>query len=425
MQKIFVCFSMPDTATAARMADTAGSRHWLYFGKDYGKMRNAGQGLSGRLERIDISRRLDAASDNLRIVHVKWIDELNVHNGHDPAWWFGRVSSRNVYESDLFLYSCYLSVLKDILKSGEPVPAVILLDSPGLAEAIRKWGAKNGIDIIVENSGLIRLKKYVTAWTVLIKTLIRLASRWLNARITGRFFARSMPSDDVILLGTYLHADSIDAEGVFKDRYFPHLHEYCSKIGKKIVIVPVLSSGFSVNYWGIFKKIRKNNASFLLHEDYLYFSDYLALLSDMFFYFAGDICAPEFMDFDLLPVINEEKLLCNLQMQALLIYRSWARMAGPDVRPERILLWFENQVIDKAAVFGARKAFPGVCIKGAQLFIPSENFLNIYLSPGEIQHGLAPDILLEPGSRQCETSRAFGGNIKCEMVPALRYSHLY
>jgi hypothetical protein len=98
---------------------------------------------------VNIVDILNQVADEIRTEHVEWVDALNRANGEQLSWWFGAVSSRNIYSSNLFLYSCYLLVFQRIWQNPETRPDLIVADSPGLAECIDLWIKGNNANVRV------------------------------------------------------------------------------------------------------------------------------------------------------------------------------------------------------------------------------------------------------------------------------------
>jgi len=98
------------------------------------------------------------------------------------------------------------------------------------------------------------------------------------------------------------------------------------------------------------------------------------------------IDAEKFRSFDSAAIMREEKVsqYFSSGMHAVLIYRLFLRLGKAGLRPKYIIDWYENQVIDKALVSGARKAFPMTKIVGAQMFFHQPNILNLFPSQAEI-----------------------------------------
>jgi hypothetical protein len=87
---------------------------------------------------------------------------LNRSYGANIEWWFGTISSRNVYSSQLFQHVCYLEILARLWDIPARRPRLIFVESAGLAKAIARWAAEQGIETHCCNSaGWQPLRDYV------------------------------------------------------------------------------------------------------------------------------------------------------------------------------------------------------------------------------------------------------------------------
>lgn len=401
---------------------------WVYLGQDFFKRRHIEQELGEQYKRIDTARLLNDVANDTRLSHVQWIDDLNISYGNSIEWWFGTISSRNPYNSNLFLYSCYLEILERLWASTDKRPVLVVLESRGLLQAIKKWAFKKNISINVTpfTSAKFRLSVsslFFLRWgNFVIVSIIR----WIAAHITRiKHNSRDFKAPSIIL-DTFIHENSFSDNGTFKDRYFPYLHEYLSKNGQIVAIHPVLF-GFGYNYFLIYRKMKTSETQFILQEDFLHISDYLSAFIYPIKVLRQKINAPLFRGFDISDILKEEILENSLApaLEAILIYRLFLRLGHSGMHPELVIDWYENQVIDKALISGARKAFPNARIIGAQMFIHSPNFINLFPSQSEADAKIVPHLLLETSQHQCQRANSFTSAIPCRSAAALRYSHVF
>ncbi len=405
------------------------SIRWLYFGKDFLKRRYLAQELGNKFKYIDIAKLHNEIANNIRIDHVHWIDGLNRKYGNVLEWWFGAVSARNIYNSNLFQYCCYIEILDRLWKDNK-CPLLIIAESYGLSEALRKWAYKKGISV---KSYSYRQLKFTLPFYPLLSLLsslryaVILFLRLICANVTRiKYGKKDLGNKNYILINTFLHDYSLSEDGVFRERYFPYLGDYFAKKGVNIVVHPVLY-GFRFNYSSVYRKMRKSFINFIIPEDYLQFSDYLYALMCVFKILQIKIETPHFRSFDVSSLVNDEHKRQRVAqiIQAALIYRLFLRLGESGLQLKHVITWYENQVNDKALIAGVRKAFPKTKIVGAQMFIHSPNFLNLFPCQSEVDAGITPDVLLETSKYQCETAQSFTKDIPCKAAAALRYAHLF
>ncbi len=432
MQKYHLVLSFPrkDTACIKSMFTQNESTLWLYLGKDIFKRRYIEQDLGNGFRRINITSLHNEVARDIRDKYVHWIDDLNRSYGKNIEWWFGSISSRNVYNSNIFQYCCYLEILERLWTDSDQRPELIFIESIGLTRAIQKWAIKKNIvvDIIYYNranlKSLLYQLSYFLKWgNFVVDRLLR----WVAAYITGKKYQpKKLKIAPSIIVDTFLKDYCLSDDGIFKDYYFPYLHEYLFKNGYQVLVHPVLF-GFRYNYFSIYKKMRRSDTHFIIQEDFLRLSDYFSAVTYPIKNLRQKIKVPPFRDFDLYDILKEEQKEHSIRsdVEAVLIYRLFLRLGQSGLRPEQIIDWYENQVKDKALIAGARQAFPQTKIIGAQIFIHSPNFLNLFPSQSEAEAQIVPHILLETSQHQCAVVQSFTKAIPCRPAAALRYAHLF
>ena len=426
---LVLAFPCKDAAHLKKSFSKNDFTFWLYLGKDFFKKRHIEQELGNRFKHIDIARLHEEVANDLRHEYVNWIDDLNRCYGTNLEWWFSSISSRNVYGSNIFQFCCYLEILERLWVDSINRPRLVFIESAGLLKVIRMWADKKDIDVELYNTKekfkfLSNRLLFFVRWGYFITTT---SLRWLAAFITRIYYKpKKLGISPTIIIDTFLHDYCLSDDGVFKDRYFPHLHEYLFKKGYRVLVHPVVV-GFKYNYFSIYKKMRKSNTHFILREDFLHFSDYISAIKFPIKVLRQKVKAPMFRDFELQDILDEEQWSQSITsgMDAVLIYRLFLRLGQSELQLEQIINWYENQVIDKALIAGARKAFLQAKIIGAQMFIHSPNFISLFPSQSEVDAKIVPDILLETSQHQCRVAQSFTKDIPCQSAAALRYDHLF
>jgi len=403
---------------------------WLYFGNDFFKRRHMAQQLGRHFKSINIAEIHNKVARDIRFEHVRWIDELNRRYGDDLQWWFGAVSSRNIYYSSLFQACCYLEVLRELWDSQKRRPKLVVVESLSLARAILKWAAEKDITVDIVCSIKPRLKflmQPLFSFLRWVKFLVILFLRCLAAYFTRKIYKPGNTDLSCsVLLGTTIHNESLSDDGTFTDRYFPYLHEYLHGKQMKTTIFPFFY-GFHYSYFSIYKRMRQSSTKFIIREDFLRFTDYLSTLVSPLKLLWRKIALTPFRGFDLSDIIRHDQRIFSASMvlEPMLIYRSLLRMKDAGLKSASILIWYENRSIDRAVVAGARQAFPQTKITGAQMFLHSPNFLSLYPSESEVEAGLTPDLLLQTSQYQCNVASSFTKSISCQSAAALRYAHVF
>lgn len=426
---LVLAFSTKNISKLKRLFSPRESILWLYFGRDYFARRHLEEKLGSRFIRIDIEKLHDEVADDIKFEHVQWIDQLNRYNGNHLEWWFGRISSRNIYNSNLYQYSCYLEILERLWQLPDRRPRLICIESMTLAGAIQKWASKKGIAVDIINYNLMQLNslvEYLFSFVRWGKFGVTLLLRYIAAMVSKKKYKAKKLGDNVVIVDTFIQNASLLDDGVFNDPYFPTLYEYLEERGNLVLIHPVLC-GFRFNYFSIYQRMRKSNTHFIIAEDFLRFSDYLIVLSYPLKTLLQKIKAPFFRGFDLSDILrSEQRTLSDTSgLAANLIYRLFLRLGKAGLQPKIIICWYENQVIDRALIAGARHVFPQTKIIGAQMFIHLSNFLNVFPSQSEVEAKVVPHLLLEMSEHMCQVAQSFTNTIPCYPAAALRCAHIF
>ena len=145
---------------------------WLYLGKGFFKRRDMESKLGKEFKRIDIAKLHDEVAKDIRLAYTRWIDCLNHTHGDKLDWWFNSISSRNIYNDNLFQHVCYLEILKRLWESIEKRPKLVIMESTGLASALHKWASAEDISVTTINYYgffLSSLKQYFSPFLCYMK----------------------------------------------------------------------------------------------------------------------------------------------------------------------------------------------------------------------------------------------------------------
>lgn len=405
--------------------------NWIYLGKDFSAMYSFESVLPAHFKRMQISKLHNVIADRIRKEFVDWLDQLNDSLGADKEWWFESVSGRNVYESDLFQNCCYIEIIKDLFsRQSSEWPSVIFVDSKALAGVLSARLAQEKIKVVFCRhfyTGIFIKRSLLTLYNYCF-FVCQLLSRVICALLTKTYRKHKKTSleSPQILIDTFIHSDSFQSSNSFSDPYYPGLYQFLQSRGYGIMIHPVLDV-YHLNLYSIYKEMRKSNYNFLIPEDYLRLTDYVNIIFYPFRFFKKDIKTMPFLGTDITLLIKEERMFTNFlsSMLAVFIYRFFIRLKYYHPVPGIIINRYENQVIDRAFIFGARKVFPNAKFIGTQLFLHSLNWLNIFPTKAEIKYRLVPDLVLCTSQLQCELAKLFTDEFRCLPCAALRYSHIF
>lgn len=401
---------------------------WIYFGQNYLNMLRYKSEFEDNGKLINYSKMLDETADQLRKSYIDWVDNLNYKYGNDIHWWFSSISGRNTTDSNLFLYFCYLNIFENLLKTNE-MPNLIICESRALLKVFINLLKEKDIkyEKIFSFNFAKEIKSVIKPLYVWIHFVTKSLFKDFIAFLVKSIYRKNNKLEEIsVVIDTYLHEKDIDENGVFKDRYFPGFYNWLSDNGYKFCVCPTFH-----NINGIFKvlkAIRKSEICFIVDSDFLNLYDYLYIFLYPIRILRKKIQFPLFNRKDISVLAQDEfRGLVNLNsaMLASLKYRLAFKLSKYKIKPSILIDWFENQVIDKAFVYGMRKFFPDIRIIGIQNFLPSPNLLNLYPAPAELHFKMLPDRFITTGKQMCDIFKTFTKNINCAYGPALRYSYLF
>jgi len=228
-----------------------------------------------------------------------------------------------------------------------------------------------------------------------------------------------------VIIDSFVLSSYFSSDGAFCDHFLPYLHEYLASKGEKVLIHPALVR-FGFNYLHLYNKMRESSNSFIIPEDYLALSDYLGAIWFPFYVLSRKVVYKPFRGFSMYDLIKEEETGNTIASgsQAFLFHRLFLRLKDK-VKPRLLIDWYENQIIDKALIGGFRKAFPEVKVLGVQMFISSEDYLNLFPSAYERESLITPHEIVTMGAHQQNLIKTFCKDIPCFVGASLRNLHVF
>jgi hypothetical protein len=405
------------------------SKRWVYFGNDFLAFSALERQLAGGFTCLDIRDQYRNSVESVKFEFTASIDALNRKYGADIEWWMESVFSRNNYSSELFQNACHLDILRKLHSEEGFIPDIVFVESAGFTKDIKAWAQSHSRNVFVQERPL-RLK-LLAAWIKPLldwpRFLLILISRGAAASLSRRLNRqeKAFPRDAVIIQ-SFIHDATLSREGALTDRYLPFLHEYAERKGIRTVIHPVLF-GFTRGYFSIYKRMRMSRIPFIIKEDFLKLGDYVFALLLPLRAQSRSVDVKNSGFSHLAHSIKEmRRRECYSQaMNALLSYRLFLRLEKTGFKPKHCILWFENQVMDKAVIAGLKAAFPSITIAGAQMFLHPPNLLSLFPVESEVEAGVSPDTLMETSRFQCDRASIFTKRIPCRVGAALRYAHVF
>jgi hypothetical protein len=230
---------------------------------------------------------------------------------------------------------------------------------------------------------------------------------------------------ELVILDTYFVARGILMQSRFKDVFFPGLADALVRRKKNYAYVPFLfGTMHPVEWFRVFRILKKNGDSVLTEFQLLRFADYLEAVRFIFLY---PLSVQRFAKS--LGTSYEDEVLRHGLWQALdsvtfgayMRFLFGKRLSLLEIEKIKCLSWYENQISNKNFYRGLRSLPGKVDIVGAQLFIRPYTLLNIIFDEREASFGVLPDKVLVNGPGYCFES----DHVQVDVGPALRYAHLF
>lgn len=342
-------------------------------------------------------------------------------------WWVSEIGSRNTYTNTLLNECCHAVFIKESLSKESHISEVVV-GSQALAHVLKSFCSRNYPHISVRCSkGKVR-----SAWEVLrfilvnMKATVKLVAQYIASRLVGSS-AFTRVTGPLTLIDTFILNDSFSVNG-FNDRYFNGFYEHLHPSEKdKVFYMPTLATDIG-NIYRTFRHMRKSPVPFFPKEDVLKISDYLYAFS--FVWRALRLYPKRIIveDMDLSPLFRATwgcHLLSAASFEGLLNYRFAFRLKEKNIPIRLVVDWFENQIIDKGANAGFRRAYPDVPLVGYQGFIVPSTYLCMSPTPLEKESEVIPQVVAVCGKGFISERQEFCQDIPMETAPAFRFGDVY
>ncbi len=405
------------------------AKRWAYLGANYRVLAKLQRVVGERAERIDYGEKLYGCSRATRNQFIRWIDQIASRCIDKKEWLFSVPAVKNTFSSNLFLYTCYLSVLEDIVEKAEAID-LIFVDSPALVHVL-----KDRFPGQVIMSPTHPWQEFMAHSRIFIKLILRFGKylmdfgrKCVSAKLVLKDRARHVLKDkkDLVLIRNFITDQFSDTrDDIIEKHFFPGLYDYLQEKGYTPVFVPIVASTSS--YRRLFQKVLKSKKNIIFPEEFLKFQDYLYAFSAPWRALRLKLSPPSYGRYQLDRLLKEE-YYANLTefgfLYATLLSCLGKRFKESGLFPRGIINWMENQAFEKGFIKGFRENFPDARLIGSQpVFIPA-NYLSMVSSHQEKQSGLLPDKILVLGPAGKSYMTEFIKDINVDYSPAFRYASI-
>jgi surface carbohydrate biosynthesis protein (TIGR04326 family) len=405
---------------------------WIYFGQDFLDLLRW-ESVLGKSQRISYANQLGEASRELRKPFVEWVAKLGKGFGGSLDWWMTPLAGRVVMQTPIYLYLCYMVILKQTLACHDRAEDVLVVcedwfllrtfESMLQQERYetRRVGWWRMSLLFIAARGTVRL---AGSWIV---TLWMHAAVWLAARLTRK---SAGPTADLLRKQVVIHTCIDDSclgnDGTLRDRYFTELPAWLDAHGYEITILPWLCN-VRRSVFATIKWLRSSRNRFIIPEDYLRPSDYLKAIRQVI-RLSRILHGPqEFSGHCVTPLIQRERIQ-NLSaglVRFLLNQPVLERWLQAENRCDIFVDMFENMYSERPQLLALKRFSPGAVTVGYQHATIPRELVGYCLTQDEWNAQVFPQRIVTNGPAATDMLIAQGFP-RANVVegPALRYSAL-
>lgn len=395
--------------------------YWVFLGRDYKRLLELKNQAPANWHYVEIGSLLEDAANDLRRSYLDYVGELSVCF-NSLAWWCSKIAEKNVMDSPVYLYICYLEVVNRLKKELSGKNVCIFSESTAVLETISRSDLFNGYK---------NIKLYKTN---AFKSYLRAAARFflsLKQAFTRKLWARKPSISDnkpLTILRTWIGDKHLSQNGEFKDSYFANLAGELRGKGETVAILPIFYN-LRRSIRETFAWLRQAKENFIIADDYYRITDYFKGLYVMFrplTFFKGSFV---FQGHELGLIYREEArrtaFAGGSAFEVVMHYYLMERLSEKGVKIERIIITFENMFPEKPILLGAEKYLPDATILGFQHASLFPLLLSCYASKNEAGVLPTPNKIICSGSYFREILSKEGFSSECLVDgPALRFQYL-
>lgn len=428
-KKIILASSLSSPEKIKRLLQKSGI--WIYAGNDISRFKVFESTLNQTLTYASPALFHDFV-DKHRHEFVNWTEKVHQQFGNDLTHWLSATFSSNPYMSNLFLFSMYLGWFKKTLENNPNENIVFISESHAvlmIAQELVSAHHSNGIHHV----GFLRLRfsflylAFITPLKGFAYLFILLLRQLITYYLMGYKKDEKKLQNVTVIADSYILEDSIDKDGIFKNRYFSELHKTLNDKGIHTAILPILCGIGLRNYRGILDRIRKSKTMFVLPEDYLKIYDYFVTFINALKRLTHREKVQPFLEIDMQPLvdeINSANLCSPAFMTAMVLHRLPKRLFEAGISPRLYVNWGENHTTHRAFISGFHKYLPDTKVVGGKPFIAPINHLNLFGTESEKSFGVSPDRVVTCGEKLREIFSIYDKKCQYDVGASFRYGYL-
>jgi hypothetical protein len=382
--------------------------------------------FEGKLD-SETSLLFNTISNEKRSGFNNFIAELSEPNIDNVDWWLEGPASRNTLSSPLFHRYCCLFLVLNLIENNKFNYKAIIIDSEEFKQTLSQVLNDNrifNINFILDKKSSYFKRSFIKKIFLIPALYCKIFLRFIIAKSTRRKPILIETTSPIVLIDTFMMPAYTDS-----DRWYGSLWKSMTQYQRNSVwFVPTIILTNISEFFGVYKRLRKNERNFLIKEDYLNFSDILFAFGVRKRLRRVKITTLKVAGYDFSAIVKSE-LLNNRDVltvvEALLLYRFIERLSKTSVKIRLSIDWFEGQSMDKAWSLGFYNFFPESKRIGFRAFESYPFYLCSYPIQIEKRAGVIPQVFAVQGKATIATVQEFLPNADVIVVPSFRSDHVW
>ena len=374
------------------------------------------------------NKRYNQVAIDTRHVFNNLVEKISYNHINNINWIVSSLASRNKYNSELYYRCCKMNFIKEEFRNDNTITEVRTNDRP-LSKVLFNFLDKK-IKVMCTESHYERVWRFFRPIRQFLIALFVFTNRFLSRKSPKRLNTKN----ELILIETFVlnnkegDEGGISRNGEYKDRYYPGMLDCLNDDEKNSIYFLPTIIGYYFTY-RVFSKIRRAKYNFIIHDDYLKFSDYLFVLMHPFKILKITFSNIYFLNFEISSLLNQEnRRNCSdfISLLGLINYRFTYRLKQLNYKLNLFVDWYENQVLDRGMIVGLHNNFPDTKIVGYQGYVISKN-LHLYSQPNnsELQSRAVPDVVRVTGEGLKSNILEFCNKINVDTAPGFRFKNVW
>ena len=404
-----------------RLGRLADGDRWIYADDDIADYARTAHEY-GEMRRLLDPAAFQAAISRSTGEYLDWVDRMLADR--PPHYWLAASYFKDVVCTPTLLHLACLRAASDGSAAAHNV--VVVTRSAALAAQIVVLGGRRRSHAAAWWPDALR--QSAAAWAHWLVRPWQIYLRSMLAAVQLGPGYRDKLKDVQILVDTFFFAEDLAPDGRHKDRFSPGLIDWYQTQGWRAASMPYTGHVRLGEMRDAYRRMRDSNTLFALGESFLGIADCLrgAWHALQAFLQPPDFTAAAFCGIQVSPLALRWWRLSALQTVTSQIWKLVPRnMLRHGLKPDYVVDWYENQPLDKAICLGFGQDCAHTRVIAGRQYFPASGMVNFYSTEGEISAGAAPRLNWVCGKRIAELFARHDRLGRYEVVPALRYAHLF